>query len=140
MSEAIQLLKDPEQKPDEVLLKRILNKDIFEIIQNVGKTFILMDIDFQWRYYNDGKAWLGKAIYKSKTVVWISVWDDFIKASFYFSAKTRQGVLSMDLNEELKTTFSSTTPVGKLIPLILDIKDEKALQNFIQIIGYKKSL
>lgn len=135
----IQLLKDPELSPDESLLKGILNKDCFEIIQNIFETFTELDIGFEWRYYKDGKAWLGKATQKKKTIVWISVWDNFIKTSFYFTVKTRQGVLDLDLNTELKTSFMEIESKGKLIPLILDVKDKATLNDFVTILIYKKN-
>jgi hypothetical protein len=37
----------------------------------------------QWRYYNDGKAWLCKVSYKKKTVFWLSVWEACFKVAFY---------------------------------------------------------
>ncbi|PKP08994.1 MAG: hypothetical protein CVU09_13085 [Bacteroidetes bacterium HGW-Bacteroidetes-4] len=37
----------------------------------------------QWRYYNDGKAWLCKVSYKKKTVFWLSVWEAYFKVAFY---------------------------------------------------------
>ncbi len=57
-----QLLRNPEQKPDDILFRRILDKNIFEIINTINETLSATNIDFEWRYYKDGKAWFGKAI------------------------------------------------------------------------------
>lgn len=135
-----QLLRNPVQEPDDVLLKSILDKPIFEIMKKINHTFITTGIDLKWRYYKDGKAWLGKATCKKKTIVWISVWENFIKAGFYFTEKTRPGVLNLTFNEEIKSSFANTEPMGKLIPLIVDVKDEKSLQDFTLLLNYKKNL
>ena len=97
-------------------------------------------IDFEWRYYKDGKAWLGKASYRKKTIVWISLWENLVTAGFYFTQKTRPGVLDLPLSPGMKTLFAEAKPVGKLIPLILDIKDETSLPDFITLINHKKNL
>jgi hypothetical protein len=135
-----QLLRNPEQQPNEILFKSILDKNIFEIIKKINHTFATTNIDFDWRYYKDGKAWLGKATYKKKTIVWISVWENFVRASFYFTEKTRSTVLTLNFNEAIKTSFANREPLGKLIPLIVDITDEKTLQDFVTLLNHKKIL
>jgi hypothetical protein len=97
-------------------------------------------IDFEWKYYRDGKAWLGKATFKNKTMVWISVWDKFIKTSFYFTEKTRPTLSTLDINQDIKSEFATKEPVGKLIPLVLEIKNKEILQDFIILLNHKKNL
>lgn len=135
-----QLLRNSEQKPDDILFKSVFDKNIFEIMKKINQTFSATNIDFEWRYYKDGKAWLGKATYKKKTLVWISAWESFIKASFYFTEKIRPTVINLNFDEVIKTSFTNREPVGKLIPLIVDIKDEKTLQDFITLLNHKKNL
>lgn len=136
----IQLLRNPEQEPDESLFKSILETETFELLEMISQQFSIANIDFEWRYYNDGKAWLGKATFKKKTLVWISVWDKFVKASFYFTEKTRPAVLALDIDQEIKNSFTAQGPVGKLIPLIVDIKNKEILQHFITLLNHKKNL
>ncbi|WP_028297349.1 DUF3788 family protein [Olivibacter sitiensis] len=135
-----QLLRNPEHKPDDILFKRVLDKNIFGVMKKINQTFSMADIAFEWKYYKDGKAWLGKATYKKKTLVWISAWENFIKASFYFTEKNRPTVLNLNFDEAIKTSFANREPVGKLIPLTVDIKDEKTLQDFIILLNHKKNL
>lgn len=137
---AQQLLRNPEEAPTDKLFKNILDKSIYEMMKKIDQIFITTEIGFEWRYYTDGKAWLGKATYKKKTVVWISVWENSIKASFYFTGKTRPGVLKLGFNEEIKSSFNNREPIGKLIPLTIDIKDEKSLHDFSVLLNYKKNL
>ena len=135
-----QLLRDPEQKPDEALFRSILTRTLFRVMEMIHRSLADAGIDLEWRYYKDGNAWLGKAMYRKKTIVWISLWENLVKAGFYFTQKTRPGVLDLPLSPEIKTLFAEAKPVGKLIPLILDIKDETALPDFITLINHKKTL
>jgi hypothetical protein len=135
-----QLLKDPEQKPDEALFKSILTPTLFQVMEKILRSLADAGIDLQWRYYKDGNAWLGKATFRKKTVVWISLWENLVKAGFYFSAKTRPGVLELPLDPGIKTLFAEAKPIGKLIPLTLDIKTETSLPDFITLINHKKNL
>ena len=135
-----QLLRNPNQEPTAKLFKSILDQSICEIMKKIEQSIIITGLVLEWRYYKDGKAWLGKATYKKKTIVWISVWENFIKASFYFTEKSRPGVLDLNFNQEIKSFFTITKPVGKLIPLIVDINDEQVLQDFNLILNYKRNL
>jgi len=135
-----QLLRDPEQKPDEALFRSILAPTLFRVMEMIHRSLADAGIDLEWRYYKDGNAWLGKATYRKKTIVWISLWENLVKAGFYFTGKTRPGVLDLPLSPGIKTLFAEAKPVGKLIPLILDIKDETSLPDFITLINHKKTL
>jgi len=135
-----QLLRDPEQKPDEALFRSILTPTLFRVMEKILRSLADAGIDLEWRYYKDGNAWLGKATYRKKTVVWISLWENLVKAGFYFTAKTRPGVLDLPLSPEIITLFAESDPVGKLIPLILDIKDDTSLPDFVTLINHKKNL
>jgi hypothetical protein len=136
----IQLLRDTEQKPCEALFKSILTPTLFRIMEKILRSLADAGIDLEWRYYKDGNAWLEKATYRKKTVAWISLWENLIKAGFYFTAKTRPAVLELPLSPEIITLFAESNPVGKLIPLILDIKDDTSLPDFISLINHKKNL
>ncbi len=135
-----QLLRDPEQEPTEALLRTVLSDSIFEVMKAVEQSFVSAGIDFEWRYYKDGKAWLGKATFKKKTMVWISAWEKCITAGFYFTEKTRSGVLDLSFSEEVKSTFADAKPIGKVIPLILEIKDKASLQDFNILLNHKMNL
>ena len=55
------------------------------IFSHIGKTKVLWnsifdyiheqqpEISHEWRYYNDGKSWLLKAVRKSKTIFWLRI-------------------------------------------------------------------
>lgn len=142
MSQEIQLLRDPEVKPSEQVIRDIYDdklfgvyKDIFEIISNPE-----LQLAHEWNYYRDGKSWLCKVIHKKKTVFWLSLWDKLIKTSFFFTEKTRGGVGDLPVNEKIKKNFEQAKFTGKLIPLIMDINSKEQLKDLIEMIKYKKSL
>ena len=98
------------------------------------------DIQMDWRYYNDGKAWLCKLVYKKKTVVWLSIWDGFFRIGFYFTDKTRDGLMNLDIADKIKHDFTSCKAIGRLLPLVLDISEKEQLGDLLKVVEYKKNL
>jgi len=135
-----QLLRDPEQVLDDKLFKHILDKTSYEILRKIAEILIESGLTLEWRYYKDGKAWLGKVTYKGRTILWLSVWDGSIKTSFYFTEKSRSGVLNLDIDSNVKSSFAFVKPIWKLIPLVLEVKNEEELRGLKSIIDYKKKL
>lgn len=83
-----QLFRDKNVKPTEQLIAEALGEGytiyqrFIETLENEGIS--LMD----WRYYQDGKAWLSKGEYKwtttrgtnkVKPIFWLSMWEGFFK-------------------------------------------------------------
>lgn len=94
----------------------------------------------QWNYYNDGKAWLCKSVFKKKTVFWLSVWEEYFKVSFYFTEKHCIGIEGLNIDPEIKQSFKSANHIGKLIPLSISVRSSAQLPDLFRIIEYKKSL
>jgi hypothetical protein len=132
-----QLLRDSEQIPNESLFKEILSGPLFQTYLEIQNIFTNIGLSSEWRYYNDGKSWLCKVTHKKKTIVWISLWEFFFKAGFYFNEKNRGGIKDLDINQKNKDTFEKAQPIGKLFPLTLDIKNINDLNDFKKIIEYK---
>jgi len=135
-----QLLRNPEQIPNEELFEEILPKQLLQTYKEIEKIIANFGLFIEWRYYNDGKAWLCKITGKKKTIVWISLWENIIKSSFFFTEKNRTGIESLPIETKIKTVFSKEKSIGKLIPLILEIDNIVELDNFKRIIEYKLSL
>jgi hypothetical protein len=93
--ESEQLLRDPQQKPDEKLFKTILNKQLYHLYEELQNMLSKIGLSAEWRYYNDGKSWLYKITYKKKTIAWLSLWKYFFKTSFYFTEKTSAGIMKL---------------------------------------------
>lgn len=136
----IRLLRNPEQAPGEELFREILSHPLLQTYKEIQKIISGFGLVEEWRYYQDGKSWLCKITHKKKTIVWISLWENYVKASFFFTDKHRGGIEGLDLDKDIKASFSNVKPIGKLVPLILDMENVAGLDNFIRIIDYKLSL
>lgn len=90
-----QLLRDPNSQPTNDVIAVALGEQYAAYTQFLGM-LAGFDVTLQWRYYNDGKAWLAKGLYKWKsvrgtdkenTIFWLSIWDGFFRVSFFFAEK-----------------------------------------------------
>jgi hypothetical protein len=139
--EAQILLRDPKVFPGPEVLKDSL-KEAYPVYEELlasitGPEYGLVP---EWRFYNDGKAWLCKVAYKKKTIFWLSVWDEFFKVSFYFTMSTAKGVTDLAIRKSIRDKLISAKPIGKLIPLVVDIRKKAQLKDLLKLIDYKKSL
>lgn len=132
-----QLLRDPEQTPNEELFNSILSEQLLQTYKEIQKVFLQLNLSSEWIYYKDGKSWLCKVIRKKKTVVWISLWDNHFKSSFYFTEKNRNGIETLAIDSKLKESFSQAKPIGKLLPFTLTLKRAEYLDDFIKLVEYK---
>lgn len=135
-----QLLTDPDQFPDNKLFEDILSKQLLHTYLQIENIVSALGLNAEWRYYHDGKAWLCKITNKKKTIAWLSLWNDCIKTSFYFTEKTHEGVMLLDINNDIKTSFAQSKTIGKLIPLILIIEQPNQANDFKKIAEYKMTL
>jgi hypothetical protein len=135
------LLRDEATEPRDAVLEQALGKELFGVYQELmSLAKNEFDLVPEWRFYKDGKAWLCKIVYKKKTILWLSIWENFIKTGFYFTEKTRLGVLDLEIDPKLKGDFSDAKPIGRLLPLSVDIETKEHFKDLKAIIKYKKSL
>ena len=140
--EAQMLLRDADIFPSDKILEEALGKNIHNVLLSfleavTNKEYGLV---IEWRYYNDGKAWLGKAVYKKKTIFWLSVWEGFFKTSFFFTEKHLEAIAELAISETIKDEFAKAKTIGKLIPMIFDINEENQLDDLLTVVQFKKSL
>lgn len=135
-----QLLTDPDQLPSNELFEAILSKQLLQTYLQIENIISALGLNTEWRYYHDGKAWLCKITNKKKTIAWLSLRSDCIKTSFYFTEKTREGVMLLDIGNDIKTFFAQAKTIGKLTPLILIIKRPNQADDFKKIAEYKMTL
>ena len=137
----IMLLREAEVEPTNKVLGKALGKELFKVYRELLKSISAeFGLEHEWRFYKDGKAWLLKATSKKKTIFWLSAWEKFIKTSFYFTEKTCLGIFDLPISGEIKEKFEKAKLVGKLIPLILNIERKEQLNDFREIVQYKKGL
>ncbi|WP_368742722.1 DUF3788 family protein [Enterococcus casseliflavus] len=145
-----QLFRDKNVKPTEQLIAESLGEGyviyqrFIETLENEGIS--LMD----WRYYQDGKAWLSKGEYKwtttrgtnkVKPIFWLSMWEGFFKVSFHFSEKVRTQLLSLPVSDETKETILKAPTNGtkmKFFSVIFDVANDVPLIDIYQIAEFRK--
>jgi Protein of unknown function (DUF3788) len=132
------LLNEKDEYPgDEVLLKHLgKTKAVWDaFVDGISSSFPAMSLE--WRYYNDGKAWLCKLTYKKKTMCWVSVWDKCFKLGFYFTEKNDKDIAGLNIDRALKESYKSNKSFGKLKPLTVEVRTKKVLSDAFDLIRYK---
>jgi hypothetical protein len=132
----IQLLREQEIFPSKEILRDRLGK-VYEILEELEMQLSQNEFNmmFDWQYYKDSKGWLCKVCYKKKTVFWLSVWEGFFKASFFFLERHLEGIASLNLHED---SYIVEKEWGKMIPLIFSINNQKQLPDLLKMIDFKK--
>lgn len=134
-------LRDAEIFPSDKVLKDTLG-DVYDVLISFLATITdeAYLLSFEWRYFNDGKAWLCKVQHKKKTILWLSVWERFFRVSFFFTEKHLEAIAALDISEAIKTELVSAKPVGRLIPMIFNINNACQLEELLTVVRFKKTL
>ena len=109
------------------------------------------NIELNWRYYNDGKAWLGKGLYKWTTIrgtqkettaFWLSVWEGFFRLTVYVPEKYRAEALALSRDAETKKMIEEAKQIGKLkfFPLVFDLYSDEKFDEILTIVDFRKML
>jgi len=140
--EAQMLLRDSSIYPSGEVLKETLGDTIYNILEPFMETVTNDEygLTAEWRFYNDGKAWLCKVVHKKKTILWLSIWKGFFKTSFFFTEKHLEAIAALDISETIKENFTKAKPCGRLIPMIFDIRDKSQVDDLLTVVRFKKSL
>ncbi len=150
MRSTVQLLRNPDIEPSYDVIAQALGEAGSAYIKFI-KELASRDIQLEWRYYNDGKAWLAKGLYiwtgvrggqNEKTVFWLSIWDGFFKVTFYFPEKARAELLNLPLDNTVKQMITSSRQMGKLkyTPLVFDLCSDEMLEAVLQLADFRKSV
>jgi hypothetical protein len=134
-----QLLRAPEIFPSNEVLKAVLG-EVYPVLEAFGTRVTQSDfaLTLDWRYYNDGKSWLGKVCHKKKTVLWLSVWEGCFKTTFFFLERHLEGIAALEISEQIKEDFLRTKSVGKLLPMLFNINKQEQLTDLLKVIEFKK--
>lgn len=134
-------LTDPTTHPDERVLSRTLGarrtlwRQFFEEVAADQP-----DLATEWRYYNDGKAWLMKVTHKKKTVVWVSVHAGYFRITAYLTEKARAAVDASDLSADCKEQFANSKRYGKLIAVSVPFRKKADVKAGRALVALKLSL
>lgn len=136
------LLRSPEEFPSVSVLKGALGDDIYEILESFLGTVTGAEygLNAEWRFYNDGKSWLCKVAHKKKTVLWLSVWEGFFRAGFFFTENHIAAISELNIDGKIKDEFTGAKPVGRLLPMIFDVSDKGQLADLLTVVRFKKDL
>jgi hypothetical protein len=132
-----QLLREQEIYPSKDVLQNALGK-VYPVLEALEAqlTHEEFALTFDWKYYKDSKAWLCKAAYKKKTIFWLSVWEGYFRASFFFLERHLEGIAALGICEKSYTTEQEW---GKMIPLIFCINSKKQFSDLLKMVRYKKT-
>lgn len=97
-------------------------------------------INYEWRYYNDGKSWLFKVTKKKKTVCWVGVYDKLFKTTFYFTDKAADLLENSKLTVKYKDQFKNGKYYGKLKAISVEVKKPSDLEMTRILIGVKEKM
>ena len=135
-----QLLTSPDAAPTPDVLEHELG-DRYAIYETLTARFASPEFDVrpEWRYYRDGGAWLCKMTRRAKTVFWLSAWTSCLKAGFYFTTRTGDGIAALPIDASLKAAFASAAPIGKLVPLLIEVRGDEQLDDLFTVAAYRIS-
>ncbi|MBO1265906.1 DUF3788 family protein [Proteiniclasticum sp. SCR006] len=147
-SKSEQMLRNPEIEPSYDVIATALGEANNAYIEFIG-TLASHDIHIDWRYYNDGKAWLAKGLFNwtgarggqhETTVFWLSIWDGFFKVTIYVPEKFRSDVMNLPLNHEVKRMIDGTPQMGKLkyFPVVFDMRSNEQFAAVFLLADFRK--
>jgi hypothetical protein len=131
-----QLLREPEIYPSNEVLGKALGK-CHRVLEELETRLTQEEfgLTFTWHYYKDSKAWLCKVSHKKKTVFWLSIWNGFVKTSFFFLERHLEGIAALDIAEN---SFTMEKEWGKMFPLIFKINSKKQFPALLKVVEFKK--
>lgn len=132
-------LSDENIYPSDEILKKVLGRS-FNAYTELLKLYEENQLLPEWRYYNDGKAWLCKVQMKKKTVVWMSAWKGYMQAAIYFPERLLPEIYNLSITQDSITRIQSTKSVGKSRPCIFEIRNKKALKDLKKVMLFKMSV
>lgn len=109
------------------------------------------DIQLEWRYYTDGKAWLAKGLYKwtgvrggqnETTIFWLSIWDGFFKVTIYVPEKARVDACNLPLDNKVKLIIADLKRMGnlKVFPIVFDLCSDEMFEAVFSLADFRKSI
>lgn len=129
-------LTDEKIYPDEKVLQGILGKS-YAAYTLLIELFNSHEMVHEWRYYCDGKAWLCKVQKKKRTIVWMSAWKGYMKATVYIPQKYLRQVYKLDISDKTKDKIKQTKNVGKSKPCIFEILNKKVIKDLEKVMLFK---
>jgi len=145
-----QLLRDPNiPLTDETLAAALGDRQ--KTFSKFTERLKSSDVVIEWRYYNDGKAWLGKGQYKwttprgankETTCFWFSVWDGFFRVTVFVKESVRAEAQNLPVSKAVKKEIAEAKQIGKLkfFPIIFVVRSDEILDDICTLVDFKKRI
>lgn len=133
------ILTNRDEYPTPEVLQQHFPEAEYALYQQLLDGLHQNDLQEEWNYYNDGKSWLGKILFKKKNLGWISYLETGLQIGVYFGERVWPQVLALDLDERIKSKLPQIEKSGKLYGVIIPISDEAYVQAALQLMLFKKT-
>jgi hypothetical protein len=94
----------------------------------------------EWNYYNDGKRWLFKMVYRKKTIFWAGVLKGSFRVTFYLGNKAEAVIENSELPSSVKEDFKTAKRYGLIRPLTFLCNSDEDYENIMKVIDIKTKL
>lgn len=135
------VLTDPSIKPSDELIFEIIgeNSKYWEaLIEYLYEKHL--NITEEWRFYNDGKSWLYKAVRKKQTLYWIGVIKDTFRVTFWFGEKAEPIIEASTLPESIKEEFRNAKRYGQLRAISVEVRSDDDFANVVKLLELKAKM
>ena len=129
-------LGDESTYQDEQVLRYVLVES-YDPYCALLELYDLNQMTYQWRYYQDGKAWLCKVQKGKQTIIWMSAWKGFMQATIYVPLRLIDQVYALQIGPETIERIRTTKNVGKSKPCIFEIRDKRILEDLDRVMQFK---
>ena len=135
------VLTDPNIQPTDELIFGIIGENSVYWEKLVDYLYDKhLNISEEWRFYNDGKSWLYKAVKKKQTLYWIGVIKDTFRVSFYFGDKAEPVIEASALPESFKEEFRNAKRYGQLRAISIEVRSEEDFSNVVLLLELKAKM
>lgn len=132
-------LKDKEQFPTPEVLSTIL-KGSFPAYEQLEKELADAGTGIEWKYYNDGKAWMGKLMAKKKNLGWLHVYSGFFTVTCFCMEKHLETIAASALPQQVKDQILGEAFDSKLKPMRIAVRAVEQIADVYKLLDFKKRL
>ncbi|MBL7970715.1 MAG: DUF3788 family protein [Prolixibacteraceae bacterium] len=135
------VLTDPNIQPTDELIFSIIGENSVYWEKLVDYLYDNhFDITEEWRFYNDGKSWLYKAVRKKQTLYWIGIIKDTFRVTFWFGEKAQSLIEGSILPDKVKEEFRNAKRYGQLRAVSVEVRSEDDYNNVVTLVELKAKM
>lgn len=131
-------LVNKDEYPSDEVLQQYFSEAEYELYRQLLDGLHKNDMQVDWNYYQDGKSWLGKMMFKKKNLGWLSSLETGLQVGVYFGERIWPQVLSLDLDERIQSKLPQIEKSGKLYGITIPISDEAYVKAALSLVFFKK--